>query len=109
MPNSPTTGDADALPECGHPGAELPPGAESLRDLQKSLMPNAMWCPGGLHILHTATEDITSSMEGFNTFLTYLGALTKFLDRPYLRERFIAQFHWLPSLQAEFGLVPANS
>ena len=29
-------------------------------------------------------------MEGFDTLLTHLGGPAKFLDRPHLRERFIA-------------------
>ena len=56
------------------------------------LFPLALQVPGGLHILHHTVEEITSCLEGYESwFFPGLKAVTAVMGKKYVRERFVAE------------------
>ena len=56
------------------------------------LFPLGMQVPGALHVLHHAVEEVTSALQGYETwFLPALKAVTAVMGKKYVRERFVSE------------------
>ena len=54
-------------------------------------MPNSLWVPGGLHVIHNAIEAILDGMDHSQHWLKQLKTIAGFLKHKDLREMFISQ------------------
>jgi hypothetical protein len=58
---------------------------------RQHLMPNTLWVPGILHILHKATETLLDALESWKDCVKeQVNALIKFLSKSYCRDAFVS-------------------
>ena len=69
---------------------DVVPDYPSMAPFFSACFPSCLWIPGALHILHSATKDLTHALDHFaDPFLTHLRSVVEFLDKSYMRERFV--------------------
>ena len=77
------------LPEDGPPPILIESRQEQFA--KQHLMPNTLWVPGILHILHKATETLLEILESWEGCVKEaVNAILKFLNKSYCREAFVS-------------------
>ena len=65
------------------------------------VFPNALICPGALHVCHSMVQEVDQALTHFETWLPEFKAVVHLLNRDHLRQRFLAtcvlgsQFDWM--------------
>jgi hypothetical protein len=54
------------------------------------LFPSSVWVPGTLHIVSDIIEDLTKHLKSFEWWFDLAKAMNNFLNKPWLRELFVA-------------------
>ena len=92
---STTTTQQHSLDELDLPEDDVPPSIliESRQEqfARQHLMPNTLWAPGILHILHKATETLLDALESWKDCVEkHFNALIECLSKSYCREAFVS-------------------
>ena len=78
--------DTDAVEDCSQGEAVVPIDISST-----AFMPNALWAPDVLHVMHNAVEEILTGMKHAQHWLRQLKTIAGFWKHRDLRELFAAE------------------